>query len=144
MSRLPCPFFSTVEGVIAMPRLVDRSARPFTGARHPCWGAVEELIAELGASGEPFSGEAARTYRIVRFDPGWRVRVEGGSVSRWVEVEDIRSCWETFERLGRIGHEDVLEPARCASFIMALFAHVPAVRRVKGDTLRLALPRLGR
>jgi hypothetical protein len=47
--------------------------------------------------------------------------------SHWVAVDDIRECWKTFERLGRIRRQDVLEPGRCSAFVMALFARVAGV-----------------
>ena len=44
---------------------------------------------------------------------------------RWTH---IRECWETFERLGRIRRQDVLEPGRCSAFMVALFAQRPGRR----------------
>jgi hypothetical protein len=55
-------------------------------------------------------------------------------------VDDIRACWDTFERLGRIRREDVLEPGRCSAFMVELFAHVPGVVDQDGAERWLALP----
>ena len=55
------------------------------------------------------------------------MRLESDARSRWIEVEHLKGCWETFERLRRIRRADVLEPGRCSAFVMALFARVPGV-----------------
>ena len=52
--------------------------------------------------------------------------LDSGLRSRWVAVDDIRACWDTFERLGRIRREDVLEPGRCSAFMVELFGTFPA------------------
>jgi hypothetical protein len=48
----------------------------------------------------------------------------------------VRTCWETFERLGRVRRGDLLEPGRCSAFMFALFAHVEGVE-TDGDSLVL-------
>jgi hypothetical protein len=108
----------------------------------PSWGDVEELLARLDATGASFSSATSGGNRISRYAYGWRVWLETDSGSRWVDVASIRSCWETFERLGRIRRQDVLEPGRCSAFVMALFAQVAGVVE-DDDGGRLALPRSG-
>ncbi len=67
------------------------------------------------------------------------MRLETGLDSVWVDIEDIRGCWETFERLGRICRRDVLEPGRRSAFMMALFQQVEGVRREQRGELYLVL-----
>jgi hypothetical protein len=95
----------------------------------PTWEIVEEVLAALSATQARFSGVSGRSYQLERYDPSWRVLAVAEENSRWVEVEDIRGCWETFERLGQIQREDVLDPGRCSSFMMALFEQVPGIER---------------
>jgi hypothetical protein len=68
--------------------------------------------------------------------PGRRIRLETGLDSVWVDVDSIRGCWETFERLGTISRTDVLEPGRRSAFMMALFERVEGICQVR-DTLVL-------
>jgi hypothetical protein len=65
--------------------------------------------------------------------------VETAVRSSWVQIEHVRGCWETFDRLGRIKRGDVLEPGRASAFMMALFAQLPGVREVPGDEPSLVL-----
>jgi hypothetical protein len=108
-------------------------------ATRPSWSTVDELLRRLGETQEPFDAAGTRQYRIVRYERDWRVMLEGGASTRWVELETIRACWETFERLGRIQREDVLEPGRCASFMLALFDQLPGVERAHDDAATLVL-----
>ena len=105
----------------------------------PTWEIVERLLGELSATRESFSGLSGRTYRLERYDRGWRVMVvaEKGT-SRWVELEDIRACWATFERLGRIRGKDVLEPGRCSSLMMAIFMQVPGIEETSVGSASLS------
>jgi hypothetical protein len=105
----------------------------------PSWSSVVELLRRLGETQEPFEAAGARQYRIVRYERDWRVLLDGGASTRWVELENIRTCWETFERLGRIEREDVLEPGRCSSFMLALFDQLPGVERARDDAAALVL-----
>jgi hypothetical protein len=98
----------------------------------PTWETVEHVLAELSTTKNPFTGISNRTYRLERYHRGWRVLAVSESSSRWVDVEDIRGCWETFQRLGRIQREDVLDPGRCAAFMMALFEQVPGIEQTAG------------
>ena len=50
-----------------------------------------------------------------------------GIDSTWIDIENIRGCWETLERLGRIKRSDVLEPGRRSAFMMALFEQVEGI-----------------
>ena len=56
-----------------------------------------------------------------------------------MDVESIRGCWETFERLGRIRRSDVLDPGRCSAFMMALFERIEGIRQEGEDELYLVL-----
>jgi hypothetical protein len=105
----------------------------------PTWSTVEDLLGRLGETGESFDATSTRKYRIAHYDRNWRVLLESGPSVNWVDLADIRACWETFERLGRIERADVLEPGRCAAFILALFEQLPGVVRVHGDVPVLVL-----
>jgi hypothetical protein len=96
------------------------------------WEMVEDLLARLASTHASFAGPATRDYRIATYEPGRRLRIEGTAFSRWLDVEDIRGCWTTFERLGTIRKEDVLDPGRASTFIMALFRQLPGVTEVDG------------
>lgn len=108
-------------------------------AASPGWDDVEELLARLDATGASFSSATSVSNRISRYAYGWRVLLETDVGSRWVDVASIRACWETFERLGRIRRQDVLEPGRCSAFMMALFGQVSGVVADAGDDGSLAL-----
>jgi len=107
----------------------------------PDWQAVEELLADLAARGTTFSTAFSPSSRIASYEPGRRLRIEGDSGSNWVQIDSIRCCWETFERLGRIRRRDVLDPGRCSALMMALFRQLPGVAEETGDETYLVLPR---
>ena len=65
--------------------------------------------------------------------------LESGSQSTWVQIDDVRACFETFERLGRIRRRDVLEPGRHSAFMFALFERLGGVRRDAKDDDYLVL-----
>lgn len=102
----------------------------------PTWHAVETLLAHLAETRAKFGTDLAVTNWISAYEPGERFLRENENGSSWVRVDSVHGCWETFERLGRIGRKDVLEPGRCSAFMMALFSQVPGVRR-EGDDLVL-------
>jgi hypothetical protein len=106
----------------------------------PDWEAVESLLATLAATRAFFPTATARSTWISSYEPGRRLRLESDSRSSWVQVEHLRECWRTFERLGRIRRSDVLEPGRCSALVMALFARVPGVRSEPGEGMCLLLP----
>jgi hypothetical protein len=108
--------------------------------RVPSWEDVEELLGRLVATGEPVPTALAPSTRITRYQQGRRVMLESNIGSKWVAVESIRECWQTFERLGRIRRQDVLEPGRCSAFMIALFRQVPGVAEQVGDERYLVLP----
>jgi hypothetical protein len=124
---------------------LDRTptARPFaaSAADHsrvrPTWEAVEDVLAELSSTQASFSGLDGPTFRLERYHRDWRVWAVTEQSARWVEIEDIRTCWETFERLGRIQSEDVLDPGRCSSLMMALFERVPGIEQTAGNSASL-------
>ena len=97
--------------------------------RRPDWKAVEKLLATLARTHAVFSTESSSSTWISSYEPGRRLMVESGARSSWVQVDDIRKCWERFENRGRICREDVLEPGRRSALMMALFEQVAGVRR---------------
>jgi hypothetical protein len=94
----------------------------------PDWAAVEQLLATLAETRVFFPTATSRSNWISSYEPGKRLRLETDAGSKWIQVEHLKGCWDTFERLGRIRRGDVLEPGRCSAFVMALFARVPGVR----------------
>jgi hypothetical protein len=100
---------------------------------------VEAVLAKLAASGEHFTTVISQSTWISRYEPGRRIRLESATDSAWVDVENIRGCWETLERLGRIRRSDVLDPGRCSAFMMALFQQVEGVREEREGELFLVL-----
>jgi hypothetical protein len=107
--------------------------------RVPCWVDVEELLARLADTGEPIPTALAPSTRICSYQWGDRLRLESDAGSKWLAVESIRECWETFERLGQIRRRDVLDPGRCSAFMYALFRQVPGVVEQVGDDPYLVL-----
>jgi hypothetical protein len=109
----------------------------------PGWAAVELLLAELAESGENFATANCDSNWISRYEPGRRLRLETELDSVWVDVDSIRGCWTTLERLGRIRRSDVLEPGRRSAFMMALFQRIEGIRQEQRGELYLVLrPRL--
>jgi hypothetical protein len=106
----------------------------------PSWQAVEELLGELAATGATFATTSSASNRISQYDPARRLMLETDISSRWIEVASIRACWETFERLGRITRDDVLEPGRSSAFMMGLFGQVEGVE-ARDDPASLVLTR---
>jgi hypothetical protein len=106
----------------------------------PGWQDVEELIERLCAKTVVFASATSARNAITQYEPGRRLLLETDVGPRWVAVTDIQACWETFERLDRIGRSDVLEPGRCSAFMIALFAQVEGVVDEAGDVERLSLP----
>jgi hypothetical protein len=97
------------------------------GRAEPSWRGVEELLTRLAGKRTKFSTASSAGNWISQYEPGRRLLLENHNGSRWVQVGDVRDCWETFERLGRIHRRDVLDPGRCSGFMMALFAQVDGV-----------------
>lgn len=110
----------------------------------PTWEAVEALIARLAESRAVFPTESSDSNWISSYEPGRRLMLESGTRSRWLRVDDIESCWRTFERLGRIRRDDVMEPGRASAFVMALFEQLGGVERVERDEPYLQLSKNGR
>ncbi|HEY7604870.1 MAG TPA: hypothetical protein VH760_11470 [Gaiellaceae bacterium] len=113
---------------------------PTGGARAPGWADVEQLLDRLAETGERLPSARGEGATILSYERGRRLMLDSGLRSRWVAVDDIRACWDTFERLGRIRREDVLEPGRCSAFMVELFAHVPGVVDQAGAERWLVLP----
>jgi len=105
----------------------------------PCWSDVERVLDRLAETGEQLPSVHGTDPVIASYQRGRRLMLDSGPRSRWVAVDDIRECWETFERLGRIRREDVLEPGRCSAFMVALFAQVPGVVEQVGAERYLVL-----
>ena len=93
------------------------------------------MLADLAASKEHFDGENW----ISSYEPGSRLRLETGSDSTWIDIDSVRGCWETLERLGRIKRSDVLEPGRRSAFMMAIFARVEGIGQDTRGELQLVL-----
>jgi hypothetical protein len=111
------------------------------GRLEPSWHGVEELLTRLAQTRTKFPTASALDNWISQYEPGRRLLLENHNGPRWVQIGDIRDCWETFERLGRIHRRDVLDPGRCSGFMMALFAQVDGVvAELVGSAEFLALP----
>jgi hypothetical protein len=121
----------------------DRSATltAATGVdARPDWSMVEELIARLAAGTTTFSSATSASNAISMYEPTRRLYLATDSDGSWIDVESVRECWATFERLGRICRRDVREPGRRSAFMMALFEQVDGVRTEHGDEPYLVLP----
>ncbi|MDQ3889501.1 MAG: hypothetical protein M3312_03000 [Actinomycetota bacterium] len=99
----------------------------------PRWHVVEQLLATLAETRAFFPTATSRSNWISSYEPGKRLRLETDARWKWIQVEHLKACWDTFERLRRIQRADVLEPGRCSAFVMALFARVPGVREEATD-----------
>jgi hypothetical protein len=119
------------------PLPADPAAAPRSG---PSWEDVEELLTSLTATGAPIPTELTPNTRITSYQRDRRIMLESDAGSKWLDVDSIRECWATFERLGRIRRQDVLEPGRCSAFMFALFGQVPGVAEQIGDDRYLVLP----
>ena len=97
------------------------------------------MLAELAETRENFTTDNSDSNWISVYEPGRRIRLETGNDSVWVDIESIRGCWETLERLGRIRRSDVLEPGRRSAFMMALFQLVEGIRQEEKGELYLVL-----
>jgi hypothetical protein len=95
--------------------------------RPPRWEDVIEVIEDLVRTGAVLPTSVGLSSKLATYQRGRRIMVDSEAGSHWVAVDDIHECWKTFERLGRIRRQDVLEPGRCSAFVMALFARVPGV-----------------
>ncbi len=102
--------------------------------RVPCWEDVEGVLTRLADTGEALPGILGATNQITSYHRGRRLMLDSTTSSRWIALDDIRECWGTFERLGRIRRQDVLDPGRCSAFMMAVFSQVPGVvEQTEGD-----------
>ena len=119
-------------------RLASEVGAP--ASRVPGWDDVEAVIERLSETGMSLPNAFGGTNLIASYRRGDRLRLESNSGSRWIAVDDIRECWKTFERLGRIRRHDVLEPGRCSAFMVALFAQVPGVVEQIDSDHELVLP----
>ena len=99
----------------------------------PRWKDVEALIAHLSATHQTFITATSAENSISQYEPRGRLMLETRTGTRWVSLGDVRACWETFERLGRIRRSDLLEPGRCSAFMFALFAQVDGVVEETGE-----------
>ena len=117
------PEFGRERGPVVPPSRVQTQADS-----RPDWSAVEHVLEELARTGAVFATHTVPENRITMYSPGRRVMIESGIRSSWVQIEHLRACWQTFERLGRITRHDVMEPGRCSALVMALFAQVSGVR----------------
>jgi hypothetical protein len=99
---------------------------------------VERLLDRLVREGGTFASSTSPSYRVESYEPGWRLRIANVNSSRWIDVDDVRCCWETFERLRTIDREDVLEPGRASAFMLALFGQLPGVVEAPDGALSFA------
>jgi hypothetical protein len=107
----------------------------------PSWEDVEVVLRRLAQTGELLPSLISAGSHVASYHPGRRVMLTSQRGSQWIAVEDIRTCWDTFERLRRIRRRDVLEPGRCSEFMVAVFTQVPGVVEEIGDADRyLVLP----
>jgi hypothetical protein len=106
----------------------------------PCWDDVVEVIERLAVTGAVLPTSLGLRNQIASYQRGRRLMLDSAAGSHWVAVDDIRECWKTFERLGRIGRQDVLEPGRRSAFMVALFAQVPGVVERSEPEHHLVLP----
>ena len=105
----------------------------------PSWAEVEDVLADLARAKTTFATDTSVSNRITSYDPGRRLMLETDSGSAWVDVDCIKECWKTFERLGRISRADVLEPGRRSAFMVALFQRVDGVVADLGEETYLVL-----
>ena len=103
----------------------------------PAWAEVHLLISDLCSSRSSFATATSAENSIAQYEPDVRLLLESQRGSRWVAINDVRGCWETFERLGSVGRHDLLEPGRCSAFMFALFAQVEGVEADASDEARL-------
>ncbi len=114
---------------------------PSVSATGPRWEDVEVVLERLAQTRELLPGLHGVGSHVGTYQRGRRLMLDSQHGSQWIAVDDIRTCWQTLERLGRIRRQDVLEPGRCSAFMVALFAQVPGVVEQIGDADRyLALP----
>ena len=118
----------------------QRSDAKTSAHRVPSWIDVEKLLDRLAETRDPIPTALAPTTRISTYERGSRLRLESDAGSNWLAVECIHECWQTFERLGRIRRQDVLDPGRCSAFMFALFRQVPGVTEQTGEDSYLVLP----
>ncbi|HKH29842.1 MAG TPA: hypothetical protein VKA45_02200 [Gaiellaceae bacterium] len=105
----------------------------------PRWDDVDAVITRLCATRGTFATETSGENLIAQYEPGVRLMHESDRGPRWVAINDVRECWATFERLGSVNRQDLLEPGFCSAFMFALFAQVDGVVRDPADPARLAL-----
>jgi hypothetical protein len=119
---------------------LTRAARTSPRRAVPSWANVEDVIERLSESGVGLPTSIGRHTQIASYHRGRRLMLDSGTGSRWIALDDVRECWRTFERLGSIRRQDVLEPGRCSAFMIALFAQVPGVVEEVDPDHRLVLP----
>jgi hypothetical protein len=112
---------SMAEHLNSQPPAEAASVRP------PRWEDVIEVIERFVLTGAVLPTTVELRSQITSYQRGRRLMLNSEAGSHWVAVDDLHECWKTFERLGRIRRQDVLEPGRCSAFVMALFARVPGV-----------------
>lgn len=135
----PCPFAPEGAGEIEIGR-VRQTHDAQAAEPEPGWQCVEELLRHLATTHATFASETSDSNWISEYAPGYRLRLETQLGAGWIRVSDVRACWETFERLGRISRCDVLEPGRRSAFMMALFRQIDGVRAEVGEAECLVLP----
>ena len=120
------------------------STLELTCSGKPTWKTVEELLDLLGTTHAVFPTATSDFNWISSFERGRHLTFENGSRSTRLQIEYVKACWETFEKLGRVRRSDVLEPGRCSAFMMGLFAQVPGVEEKGGALVFAAKARASR
>ena len=108
----------------------------------PRWEDVDGLITRLCATRGNFATETSDNNSIAQYEPGVRLMHESDRGPRWVAIDDVQECWATFERLGSVNRQDLLQPGFCSAFMFALFAQVDGVVRDPVEPARLTFAAL--
>ncbi len=106
----------------------------------PSWQAVEDLLERLAATRENFPTATSTVNWVCEYEPGRRLLLVTESSSDWIQIDSVSGCWRTFERLGRVRRQDLLEPGRRSAFMMGLFQQVAGVCEGTGDEPCLVMP----
>ena len=109
---------------------------PATPKIRASWDDVHALLTHLRATQQTFATATSAENSISQYEPNVRLMLQSLRGTRWVAIDDVRGCWATFERLGSVSRDDLLEPGRCSAFMFALFAQVEGV---EADDVRLTL-----
>ena len=105
----------------------------------PGWEPSRALLAGAGRYDAIFATVTTESNWISLYQPGAGCGSRPTCDSTWIDIESVRGCWDTLERLGRIRRQDVLEPGPRSAFMMALFEQVEGIRQDTRGELYLVL-----